>query len=129
MAAFEAAHAGRGQKVPTLVGKGAAAVMYPAMVGVASAALCLIPGVGPVAAAMMASILMAYPNEAAGNSITRGVQFFTDIDKKIRHLEMGGGFQDTELAMRQRMIAIQDMNQALIPGRRYLGQEALFMHR
>jgi hypothetical protein len=42
---------------------------------------------------------------------------------------MGGRYQDTELAERQRFIALQDMSSATISGRRYLGQEALLMHR
>lgn len=129
IAAFEAAHADRGEKLPTLIGKGAAAIMYPAMAGAAAAPLALIPGIGPIAAVVLASILVAYPNEAMGNSITRGVRMFTNLNKSIRHLEMGGNYKDTELAYRQRQIAVQDMNAALIPGRRYLGQEALLMHR
>lgn len=129
VAAFEASHADRGEKVPALIGKTIGAVMYPALVGAASIGLSLIPGVGPIAAAVIGSILASYPSEAAGNSITRGVRMFTNFNKNLRHLEMGGRYQDTELAMRQRSIAIQDMNASLLPGRRYLGREALLMHR
>lgn len=129
VAAFEAAHAERGQLMPTLAGKGMAVLAFPALAGIASAAIALVPGIGPVAAAFMGSILAGYPDEILGKNLSRGVRMFTGFAKSVRHLEMGGSYKDTESAYRQRLIAVQDMTSALIPGRRYLGQEALLMHR
>lgn len=129
VAAFEAAHAERGAILPTFAGKGVSLMAYPVLAGFASAAVSLIPGIGPVAAAFMGTILAGYPDEMLGNSLSRSIRQFTGFAKSVRHLEMGGSYKDTESARRQRLIAVQDMTSALIPGRRYLGQEALLMHR
>lgn len=126
---FQAARSSRGGFVPSIVGQGLALSSSVVLTGVASAALCLIPGVGPVTAAIVGSVLADYPEYMLGTYLSRKVRLLTDAYKDIRHLEMGGRYKDTESAQRQRAIAIQDMNAAMIPGRRFLGQEAVFMHR
>ena len=129
MVGFQAARSGRGGFVPGIVGQTATIAAGIPFAGFASAGLCLIPGVGPMAAAIVGSVLADYAEFRFGSYAAKTVRLFTDTNKRIRHLEMGGAYVDTESAQRQRFIAIQDMNAAMIPGRRYLGQEALLMHR
>lgn len=129
LTAFQAAQAQRGEKLATMGGQGLGLIAYPAIAGVASAGLCLIPGIGPGLAAFMGVLLAAYPDEILSNNATRAIRTFSNANKAVRHLEMGGSYKDSEIAIRQRYNAINDMNASLLPGRRFLGQEALLMHR
>jgi hypothetical protein len=129
MIGFQANKVGRGGLIPAVAGQGLALGLGIPLAGIASAALCTVPGIGPLAAAVLANLIVTYPEVLMGNSFTRAVRSFTNINKNIRHLEMGGNYKDTELAERQRFLALQDMNAARIPSRRYLGQEALLLHR
>ena len=129
LAAFNAAHAPRGQMLSVAVGEGTGYISTALFAGAASAALCLIPGIGLPAAAILGTLAATGPGSYFGGTAARAFRMFSNINKSVRHLEMGGAYIDTENAQRQRFIAIQDMNASLIPGRRYLGQEALLMHR
>lgn len=129
MVGFQAKRAGRGGFVPAVVGQTTALGIGIPLAGFASAALSTIPGVGPLAAVVIGSAMADYGELRIGSSLIKKIRYFTDLHKRVRHLEMGGSYQDTELAQRQRFLAIQDMNAAMIPSRRYLGQEALLMHR
>ncbi len=129
MVGFQAKRAGRGGFVSAVVGQTAAAAVGIPLAGFAAAGLCLIPGVGPVAAAAVGGLLSDYAELRIGTQFVKAVRYFTDTAKRIRHLEMGGSYKDSELAQRQRFFAIHDMNATMIPNRRYLGQEASFLHR
>jgi hypothetical protein len=126
---FQAANAGPGGFVPAIIGQSAAQAVGIPIAGFAAAAVSLIPGVGPLAAAVVGSMVAGYADVRMGASFANKVRWFTDLNRRIRHVEMGGSYQDTLTAKRQRLRALQDMNSAMIPGRRYLGQEALIMHR
>lgn len=127
--AFQVNRAGRGSVVPAILGQGFAMIPGTVIAGVASAGLCLIPGIGPVTAAIMGQMLAGYGELRMGAALANPIRMFTGLNKSVRHLEMGGNYKDTEFAQRQRYIALQDMSSAMIPGRRYLGQEALLLHR
>lgn len=127
--AFQAGKAGTGGFVSTMVGGSATLAAGVPIAGFASAGLSLIPGIGPFAAAVAGTMLVGYGEYRVGKSLIKATRYFTDTAKRIRHLEMGGSYADSELAQRQRYFAIHDMNATMIPGRRYLGQEALLMHR
>lgn len=129
MIGFQAANAGRGGFVPSIIGQSAAIGLGIPLTGFISAGLCLIPGVGPLAGAIVGNILSGYAELRFGSELIKKIRLFTDMHRRIRHLEMGGSYQDSLIAQRQRFRAIQDMNAALVPSRRYLGQEALIMHR
>lgn len=129
MIGFQAARAGRGGFVPAVVGQSFALAVSIPISGVAAAAISLIPGIGPFAAVAIGGLMVDYGEARFGSILIRKVRCFTDLHKRIRHLEMGGSYQDSESSQRQRFLAIQDMNSSMIPGRRYLGQEALLMHR
>jgi hypothetical protein len=53
---------------------------------------------------------------------------FSQLDQRIRRLEMGGSYQDTVSAKALRDRALTDIGSALSPARRVLGQEALLTH-
>ena len=129
MIGFQANKAGRGGLVPAMVGQGAAILGMIPVAGFAAAALCLVPGIGPVTAAIVAGLASDYAEYRIGSQLIKHVRFFTDTDKRIRHLEMGGNYRDSEIAQLQRFQAIQDINASMVPGRRYLGQESRLMHR
>lgn len=126
---FQAKRTGRGGFVSAVVGQAAAGAVGIPLAGFASAAVACIPGIGPVTAVIIGSVLADYGEYRIGSSMVKAVRHFTDTAKRVRHLEMGGSYQDSELSQRQRFYAIQDMNGARTPSRRYLGQEALLMHR
>jgi hypothetical protein len=126
---FQASKAGTGGFVPSVIGQSFASAAGVPIAGVASAAVCLIPGIGPGIAAVIGTLVGGYSDVVLGGYLSNKVRWFTDLNRRIRHIEMGGNYQDTLTAKKQRLRAIQDMNAALIPGRRFLGQEALLMHR
>lgn len=129
MLGFQASKAGKGGFVPAMVGQSMTIAAGIPLAGFAAAGISLIPGVGPFAAALIGEALVGYGELRFGSALIKKVRYFTDLNKNVRHLEMGGSYKDSELAQRQRFIAVQDMNASMIPGRRYLGQEALLMHR
>lgn len=129
MIGFQVSKAGRGGVVPAIVGQSMAIAAGIPIAGFASAALCLVPGIGPFAAAIMGNLLTNYAEIRFGSTLSKKVRLLTEFNKQTRHLEMGGSYQDSELASRQRLIALQDMNSSMTPSRRYLGQEARLMHR
>ena len=95
--------------------------------GISTAAAAIgisIPGIGTLA--WLASL---YPDAVLGNSVSRAVRGVTDLGRQIRHLEFGGHYTDTETAQRLRMQAFYEMSGATSAARRYLGQEAYFLHR
>jgi hypothetical protein len=95
--------------------------------GISTAAAAIgisIPGIG--ALAWLASL---YPDAAIGAGARNTVRAMTDLGKQIRHLEFGGHYTDTETARRLRMQAFYEMSGATSAARRYLGQEAYFLHR
>ena len=129
IAAYETSKAPRGQLAPSFGGAATGSLIGTLAAGVTTSAICLIPGLPLTAAAILGAMASAGPQSYFTKKASRAIRMFTNFDKSIRHLEMGGNYKDTELAQRQRFIALQDMHAALIPGRRYLGQEALLMHR
>ncbi len=129
MIGFQASRVGRGGFVSSVIGQSLGIAAGVPLAGFAAAGACLIPGVGPLAAAVIGEIFADYAELRFGSFLIKKIRIFTNLDKRVRHLEMGGNYKDTEVAQRQRLIAIQDMNSSLIAGRRYLGQEALLMHR
>jgi hypothetical protein len=65
----------------------------------------------------------------SASQVAKYVRAVTDLGRQIRHLEFGGHYTDTETAQRLRMQAFYEMSGATSAARRYLGQEAYFLHR
>jgi hypothetical protein len=130
--AQEMSSAQRGEIVPTTLGIGAGVAVAPALqgamaMGISTAAAAIgisIPGIGTLA--WLASL---YPDAAIGAGARNTVRAVTDLGKQIRHLEFGGHYTDTGTAQRLRMQAFYEMSGATSAARRYLGQEAYFLHR
>jgi hypothetical protein len=127
--ALSTAMADRGEKVPTAVATTASIFTYPAYMGVISAGLSLLPGVGRGTAMFLAFFAAMHPTSVTEGAVNRSVRTFTRLGSQVRSLEMGRSFIDSELAINNRLRAIQDMNGSLINSRRYLGQEARLLHR
>jgi hypothetical protein len=68
-------------------------------------------------------------NQDFASTTRNTVRAVTDLGRQIRHLEFGGHYTDTETAQRLRMQAFYEMSGATSAARRYLGQEAYFLHR
>lgn len=126
--AMETGMAQRGEVVPTIVARSAGLVTFPVMAGLVSAGLgVLFPelkGIG-----LIGSVLGMYPDGLVQDGLLRGVRTVTASGRQLRHLEMGGTYQDTEMAQGQRLTALTEMGGAIGASRRYLGQEAALMHR
>jgi hypothetical protein len=130
--AQEMSSAQRGEVVPTTLGVGAGMAVSPVLqkamaMGISTAAAAIglsIPGIGT-----LAWLATLYPDAAIGAGARNTVRALTDLGRQIRHLEFGGHYTDTETAQRLRMQAFYEMSGATSAGRRYLGQEAYFLHR
>jgi len=129
---YSAARAPRGEKVGTFAAVGSSLAVCPGAAGAAALTAAFLPGIGPVAAMAMpfvAAALAYTPASRLEQILRQGVRTFNQWEKSTRRLECGGDYRDTELASNQRRAAISEMNSALVPARRVLGQEALLMHR
>jgi len=64
-----------------------------------------------------------------GESVAKPIRFLQKLDHRMRRLEMGGDYVDTERAATMRQRAVQEMSGSLLNARSVLGQEALLMHQ
>jgi hypothetical protein len=127
--AYEVGTAQRGEMLPTAAGRTMGLMTYPALSGVIAFGLAMIPGVNVATAGIAAGLMAMYPNGVLEDGMSRGIRAITDTAKQIRHIEMGGSYQDSQSAEQQRMRALQEMGGAMQTSRRWLGQEAVFFHR
>ena len=128
-AALEIANAPRGQAINTALGKSVEYAAFPIVnaASVAVVALLLpeaIAGAVPLAALVLSAVVVGGIRKVAD----KGIRAFSAIGTRVRHLEMGGNYKDTDTAYTLRMRAISDMNGSMQPARRYLGQEGLIFH-
>lgn len=126
--AFSSARMQRGEILPTLVDNSIGLASYPFLSGVLSPVLRfgLPAGLGataPIAAALSATFVAYGIGRYAGNSVRE----FKQWGYKLRHIEQGGDYTDTETAYNLRMRSVSEMSSALSYSRRWLGNEALFM--
>jgi hypothetical protein len=126
--AMEVASAQRGEQMATLTGRVGGILTYPVFAGVLAAGIAMIPGVN-VAAGLIGAMIAMYPNGLLEDSVIRKVKWLNTTGKNIRHLEVGGAYQDTNLAAHQRQIAMMELSSAIQPARRFLGQEGLAFHK
>lgn len=126
--ALEAGMAQRGEAVPTIMARTAGLVTYPAISGVISGGLALMfPELKAVG--FIGGMLGMYPDALVQDGLLHSLRLATDTAQQLRRLELGGGYQDSDLAQAQRMGALSEMSGALGSSRRYLGQEAALLHR
>jgi hypothetical protein len=129
--AFQITSAERGHMAGEAVSGTLSMLMTPLVAGVIGAVIAVaLPGIGTgIGVSLIVSALAGAATEAAVAPIGHGITGLTKLGRDLQALHMGGSYQDTQLAQRQRFLAVQQMNSAMPPARRYLGQEALLMHR
>ena len=126
--AFEVGMAQRGEVIPTAATRAIGLVTYPALNGLISGALGYVfpalPAVG-----LIGGLLAFYPDSVIQEKLLYGFRQMKDAASHVRRLETGAWYQDSMVAQQQRMQAVSEMSGALGTSRRWLGQEAAFMHR
>lgn len=129
IAALEVATAKPGELAPTLVGMSASLAIQPMATGIASAALTATIGLPPAAAAIAATLLVGYATSQFEHKLIRGLTELSHEGAKAQRVRFGGGYIDTRSAQQRRQRAATELAGALPTGRRWLGQEATFLHK
>jgi len=117
--AYEAGRAPVGEKLPAAE----AAVTNMFVLPAAKFGLGSLIG-GPLAG-LAATFL---PTAGLERRIYHGLRAFSTLDRRVRRLECGGDYKDTETARVLRLRAMSEMSGAMAPARRMLGREAELMH-
>jgi hypothetical protein len=79
---------------------------------------------GPVAGFMLGSAF-----EPLGSKIGDGLQMFTDFAHSIRHVNMGGNYEDSKVAYTMRQRGAQEMGSSVMNARSWLGKESALLHQ
>jgi len=126
--AFSSFHTQRGEVLPTFVGNSVGIASYPAASAIIGAATrFMLPAALAPAAPLTVPFIAAVASYRVGLLAAKGAKLLGQFGYKLRHIEMGGDYQDTETAQALRMRAVSDMSSAMSYSRRWLGNEALFM--
>jgi len=67
--------------------------------------------------------------ERVGAGFEEGVQMLHDFAYKVKHINMGGNYEDTQIAYSMRQRAAQELGSSVLNARQWLGKEAAFMHQ
>lgn len=127
--AFASARMQRGEVLPTLADRALGIASYPGLSAVMRpvARFFLPAAIGATASGFAAAALAVLPAVGLGLAAAKSVRYFGQFGRRLRHIEMGGDYEDTESALALRMRAVSDMSSAMSYSRRWLGNEALFM--
>jgi len=126
--AFSAAHMHQGEVLPTVAALSVGIASYPGLSAIISPALRLmLPGFGVAASTLAASMMAVLPAYGIGKLTQSSVRYLNRFGYRLRHIEMGGDYQDTDTAYALRMRSVSEMSSAMSYSRRWLGNEALFM--
>jgi len=126
--AFSSLHMQRGEVLPTFAGNSLGIASYPVLSAVITPLARFMLPVGTTAAAPVVGALLAVNAAYRVGLLTRQtVKYMQQFGYKLRHIEMGGDYKDTETALALRMRAVSEMNSAMSYSRRWLGNEANFM--
>lgn len=87
-------------------------------------ALVPIPGLN-----FLAGATLGYIGYSLGDKVAKPVQNLVELDRRMRHIDMGGSYQDTQQAWTMRQKAAQQLGSSLLNARQILGQEAAFFHQ
>lgn len=127
---FEIANAPKGYKLSDGLSKSVSdLVITPSFTTIAYIGLaCLVPEIGAGWLVTIAASAIAAPAAAfVETRLNRAFRTFRDYDKTQRRLQLG--YQDSALAQTYRQNALQELTGAFSSSRRYLGNEARFLHR
>lgn len=127
--ALEAATAKPGEMIPTLAGASASLAIQPVASGIAAAALTMTLGLPPAAAALAASLLVGYVTSKMEHKLIHGLTKLSKEGAAAQRVRFGGGYVDTRTAQQRRNRAAIELAGAMTTSRRWLGQEALFLHQ
>jgi hypothetical protein len=127
--AFSSARSQRGEVLPSAASVGIGLASFPTLSHIISPAIrwALPFSMGAAGTAALASVLAIKPAFAIGRAAAGAIRYFRQVDYRLRHIEMGGDYQDTETALALRMRGVSEMSSAMSYSRRWLGQEASFM--
>jgi hypothetical protein len=114
MAALAVGSAPRGHKIA------AAGTTIGEAIGTAAGAL-----IGGLPGAIVGGML---GNQMPGGEITSGIQWFHDLARDHRRINLGQGYQDTQVAYTMRQAAVRELSGSLMNARQYLGQEGVLSH-
>lgn len=129
LVALEAATAKKGEMIPTIASQAVSLAAQPVASGLAAAALTATFAMPPAAAAMAATVLVGFAASQFEHKLLRGFTEITREGSKADRVRFGAGFVDTSSAQQRRQRVAMELAGALPTSRRWLGQEALFLHR
>lgn len=123
----------RGQIAMGMLGAAVAAGTAPRHHAVSSVAKSLVPTVASAVGFALgggwgALVAGAIGDIASDTVVGRGVQALNDLGQRRGRINMGGDYEDTQAAYTMRQMAAQSMSGSMLNARRYLGQEAAFLH-
>lgn len=114
----EASMAPKRHKMSSIIGGTSKAVAW----GVGDA-------IGTLIAGPVAGFALGLVTEKLGGIVEDGVQMFNDYARSIRHVNMGGNYEDTRVAYTMRQRAAQEMGTSVMNARSWLGKEGILMHQ
>jgi hypothetical protein len=126
---LQAAFAKPGEMIPTIASQAASLAIQPVTSGIASAGLTLTLGLPPAAAALAATVLVGVAATQFEHKLTRGLTELSREGAEASRVRFGGGYIDTRTAQQRRQRAALELAGGLPTSRRWLGQEALFLHK
>jgi hypothetical protein len=85
--------------------------------------------VGTLAGGPLLGFTLGTVTEGLGSYVEEGVQILHDFNRNIKHINMGGDYEDTQVAYTMRQRAAQELGRSAMNARQWLGREALFMHQ
>jgi len=129
LVALEAATAQRGEMIPTIASQSISLAAQPMAAGIASATLTATFALPPAAAAIAATVLVGFATAEFEHKMVRGFTELTRTGARADRVRFGAGFVDTRSAQQRRQRAAIELAGALPTSRRWLGQEALFLHK
>lgn len=127
--AYQASRQRTGEKTPTFLAGTTAtstAVIGSRLLGLGiRAALPWVPALGGTIAG---AALLSYPIQKLYRNSLYVFRHIHGLDQKVRRLETGERYIDTQTAMNLQLAAVRDMSSALSRSRAYLGREAELFH-
>lgn len=130
--AFASARTHRGEVLPTSAATSVGLASFPALSAVIAPAVrwgALPLSLGAGATGALAALIAIKPAFGLAHATAKGIRWFRDIDYKLRHIELGGSYEDTSTAANLRMRSVRDMSSTFGNSRKWLGQEASYYSR
>ena len=90
---------------------------------------CALPICSNSAAAIAATVLVGFATAEFEHKMVRGFTELTRTGARADRVRFGAGFVDTRSAQQRRQRAAIELAGAMPTSRRWLGQEALFLHK